>query len=117
MFDRIGHVVFLAEVANADAMFEAALEAGATDVASDDETHEVFCDPDDFGQVSDALSERFGDPREAGLIWKPQNTIEVDEDKAASLLKLIDLLEDNDDVQTVSANFEIADDVMERLVA
>jgi YebC/PmpR family DNA-binding regulatory protein len=117
MFDRIGHVVFAAEVADADAMFEAALEAGATDVASDEETHEVFCDPDDFGQVSDALSERFGDPREAGLIWKAQNTIEVDEDKAASLLKLIDLLEDNDDVQTVSANFEIADDVMERLVA
>jgi YebC/PmpR family DNA-binding regulatory protein len=117
MFDRIGHVVFAADVSDVDGMFEAALEAGATDVASDGETHEIFCDPDDFGQVSDALSERFGDPREAGLIWKPQNTIEVDEDKAASLLKLIDLLEDNDDVQTVSANFEIADDVMERLVA
>jgi YebC/PmpR family DNA-binding regulatory protein len=117
LFDRIGHVVFDAGVANAETMFEAALEAGATDVASDEESHEIFCDPNDFGLVSEALSERFGDPREAGLIWRPQNSIEVDEDKAASLLKLIDTLEDNDDVQSVSANFEIADDVMERLVA
>jgi transcriptional/translational regulatory protein YebC/TACO1 len=67
--------------------------------------------------VSWALQEKYGNPGQAGLVWKAANTIEVDEDKAASLLKLIDVLEDNDDVQTVSANFEIADDVMERLVA
>ena len=117
MFDRIGQLVFPADVADLETMFEAALEAGATDVATDEETHEILCEIDDFGQVSEALTERFGDPRESGLIWKPQNSIEVDEDKASSLLKLIDSLEDNDDVQTVSANFEIADDVMERLVA
>ncbi len=117
MFDRIGHLVFAAEVTDLETMFEAALEAGAADVVSDDEIHEITCAPEDFGQVSEALSEQFGDPREAGLIWKAQNSIEVDEDKAGSLLKLIDTLEDNDDVQTVSANFEIADDVMERLVA
>lgn len=117
MFDRIGHVVFDAGVADADTMFEAALEAGATDVVSDDETHEIICDTGDFGQVSDALVDQFGEPQEAGLIWRPQNTVEVDEDKAGTLLKLIDTLEDNDDVQSVSANFEIADDVMERLVA
>ncbi len=117
MFERVGQVVFNAEIGDADTVFEAAFEAGAADVASDNDSHTVYCAPEDFGQVSEALGEVFGDPEEAGLTWKAGTTIEVDEDKAASLLKLIDALEDNDDVQTVSANFEIADDVMERLVA
>jgi len=117
MFERVGQVVFNAEIGDADTVFEAAFEAGAADVASDNDSHTVYCAPEDFGQVSEALGEVFGDPTVAGLTWKAGTTIEVDEDKAGSLLKLIDALEDNDDVQTVSANFEIADDVMERLVA
>ena len=117
MFERLGQVVYPADKADPETMFEAALEAGATDVQSDEESHTIICAPEDFGQVSGTLQDRFGDAQSAGLIWQAQNTIEVDEEKAASLLKLIDTLEDNDDVQTVSANFEIADDVMERLVA
>ncbi len=117
MFERFGQIVFDAQVGDADTMFEAAFEAGATDVVSDQDGHTIYCAPEDFGQVSEMVTERFGDPTEAGLTWKASTTIGVDEEKAASLLKLIEVLEDSDDVQSVSANFEIADDVMERLVA
>ena len=115
MFDRVGMISFPAEVATADDMFEAAVEAGADNVESNDDGHVVTCAPDDFSTVRDALAERFGDPREARLSWKPQSTIAVDEDAADTLLKLLDVLDDNDDVQQVSANFEIADEVIERL--
>ncbi len=116
MFDRTGLIVYPATVASPDEMFEAAVEAGAQDVETSDESHEVLCDPDDFSEVRDNLTERFGDPREASLTWKPQTTVEVDEDKAGTMLKMLDALDDNDDVQRVSANFEIADDVMARLL-
>ena len=115
MFDRVGLIGFPAEVASPDDMFEAAVEAGADNVESDGDGHVVTCAPDDFSTVRDALAERFGDPREARLSWKPQSTIAVDEDAADTLLKLLDVLDDNDDVQQVSANFEIADEVIERL--
>lgn len=117
MFDRVGQLVFPSSVSGADDMFEAALEAGATDVESDDENHTVTCEPDDFADVRDALAEKFGDPESAGLEWKPQNTVEIDDDTASTLFKLIETLEDNDDVQTVSANFDVSEDVMERLSA
>ncbi|MBC6439688.1 MAG: YebC/PmpR family DNA-binding transcriptional regulator [Rhodospirillales bacterium] len=117
MFERFGQVVFGADVGDSDTIFEAGLEAGASDVVSDGDGHTIYCAPGDFGQVSEALSDQFGDPQEAGLIWKPGNTIEIDEEKGSTLLKLIDVLEDNDDIQSVAANFEIAADVMERLVA
>ncbi|KZD11990.1 YebC/PmpR family DNA-binding transcriptional regulator [Oceanibaculum pacificum] len=117
MFDRIGQVVYPAKAAEAEAMFEAALEAGAENVESSEETHEVTCSQEDFAAVRDALEEKFGAPQSAGLVWRPQNTTPVDEEKAASLLKLIDVLEDNDDVQTVAANFEISEDVLEKLTA
>jgi YebC/PmpR family DNA-binding regulatory protein len=117
MFDRLGVIIYPAEVASADEMFEAAVEAGATNVESGEEDHEVTCDPDDFSLVRDALTERFGDPREASLGWKPQTTVEMEEDQARTLLKLLEALDDNDDVQRVAANFEIADDVMQRLTA
>ena len=117
MFDRLGVITYPAEVASADEMFEAAVEAGATNVESGEEDHEVTCDPDDFSLVRDALTERFGDPREASLGWKPQTIVEMEEDQARTLLKLLEALDDNDDVQRVAANFEIADDVMQRLTA
>ncbi|MFO7481570.1 YebC/PmpR family DNA-binding transcriptional regulator, partial [Oceanibaculum nanhaiense] len=82
-----------------------------------EETHEVTCSQEDFAAVRDALEEKFGAPQQAGLVWRPQNSTPVDEEKATSLLKLIDVLEDNDDVQSVAANFEIPDDVMEKLTA
>ncbi len=117
MFDRVGLIVYGADKASADDMFEAALEAGAQDVESSDETHEVTCDPDDFSTVRDSLEGSFGDPEDARLDWKPQNAIAVDEDTAGTLLKLLDALEDNDDVQRVAANFDVDDSVLERLSA
>ena len=117
MFDRVGQLIYPVAAASADDMFEAALEAGADDVESAEESHEVTCAPEDFNAVREALDTRFGAPEEAGLTWKPQNTIALDEDKAATLLKLLDVLDDNDDVQSVSANFEISDEVMAKLTA
>ena len=117
MFERVGQISYPAGAAEAEAMFEGALEAGAEDVESDDETHTITCQPDDFAAVRDALEQKFGDPEEARLDWKPQNSIAVDEGTAQTLLKLIDALEDNDDVQRVSANFDIDDEIMERLSA
>ena len=117
MFDRIGLIVFDAEVAVADDMFEAAVEAGAENVESTAEGHEITCAPDDFSALREALAERFGDPREAQLAWKPQTTVDICDAVAEILLKLLDVLDDNDDVQQVSANFEIADDILARLIA
>ncbi|WP_085904112.1 MULTISPECIES: YebC/PmpR family DNA-binding transcriptional regulator [Kiloniella] len=117
MFDRVGSLTYPASVADADAMFEAAVEAGADNVESTDDDHEIICDPGDFADVRDALIEKFGPPTELGLQWKPQNTISLNEDQASTMLKLIDTLDDNDDVQNVSANFEIDDEIMAKLTA
>ncbi|MED5338238.1 MAG: YebC/PmpR family DNA-binding transcriptional regulator [Pseudomonadota bacterium] len=117
MFDRVGQLIYPVAAASADDMFEAALEAGADDVESVEESHEITCAPEDFNAVREALDTRFGAPEEAGLTWKPRNTVALDEDKAATLLKLLDVLDDNDDVQSVSANFEISDEVMAKLTA
>jgi len=115
MFDRVGQVIYPADAANSDTMFEAALEAGADNVESDDSGHEVTCAPDDFNAVREALEAVFGAPEESGLVWKPQNLIPVDEAQAATLLKLLDVLDDNDDVQTVSSNFDISEDIIANL--
>lgn len=117
LFDRKGELLYPADSASADAMFEAALDAGAEDVLSADALHEIVTDPADFGAVRDALTERFGDPQQARLAWRPQTTVAVGGDGAETLLKLIDVLEDNDDVQTVFANFELSDDDLHRLTA
>ena len=117
MFDRVGLIALDAGVGSADEVFEAAVEAGADNVESAGDGHEITCDPDEFNTVRDVLAARFGDPREAHLAWKPQNTVMVEEKHAETLLKLLDVLDDNDDVQQVAANFEIADEVMARLMA
>lgn len=117
MFDRIAEVVFPAGKSSADDMFEAALEAGASNVESDDEYHEIHCSVEDFSSVRDALEKKFGEPERQGLIWQPNVTTEVKEDHAASVMRLIDVLEDNDDVQKVTVNFDISDDIMEKLAA
>jgi YebC/PmpR family DNA-binding regulatory protein len=117
LYDRIGQILYPPEAAGAEAMFEAAVEAGADDVVSTADAHEVICAPDMLNEVRAALQEKFGDPRQARLAWRPQTTLELDEEQAAALFKLIEALEDNDDVQTVTANFEIADAVMQKLSA
>jgi YebC/PmpR family DNA-binding regulatory protein len=117
MFDRVGLIEYAAEAASADDVFEAALEAGAENVESGDAGHEITCAPDDLGTVRESLEGHFGDAAAARLDWKPQNTVPVDEDNAQTLFKLLDVLDDNDDVQRVAANFDVADEVMERLGA
>ncbi len=117
MFERIGRLVFKPTVADADGMFEAALEAGASDVRSDEEGHEVVCAPDDFSALRDALSKKFGDPESAGLEWRPTTSASVDEETARTIIKLIEALEDHDDVQRVASNFEVSDEVLARLSA
>jgi YebC/PmpR family DNA-binding regulatory protein len=115
-FGRVGEVFYPAKAASGEQMFEAALEAGADDVASDDEGHTIHCAPDSLGAVREALEKRFGPPERAKLTWKPQATIPLDEEAARSLLKLLNVLEENDDVQSIVANYEIADDLMARLM-
>ncbi len=117
MFDRVGLIVYGLDAASTDDMFEAALEAGASDVDSSDSGHEVACAPDDFSAVREALEAKFGAAEDARLEWKPQSTVAVDENAAGTLLKMLDMLEDSDDVQRVAANFDVADDVLERLSA
>ncbi|HTZ36439.1 MAG TPA: YebC/PmpR family DNA-binding transcriptional regulator, partial [Stellaceae bacterium] len=117
MFDRVGQIAYAADKATPEAMFEAALEAGADDCHSDAEGHEVTAAPDAFIAVREALEKRFGDPQSAKVIWRPHNTVPVDEERAATLLKMLEVLEDSDDVQNVYANFEIADEIMQKLSA
>ncbi len=114
-FERVGLIQFKPEAADADAMFEAALEAGASDVISTDDGHDVLTAPEDLHAVKDALEKRFGEAAVARLEWKPLNTVEVDADAAATLMRLIDALDDNDDVQRVCGNYEISDEVAARL--
>ena len=115
MFDKIGQIIYPISVTDADAMFEAALEAGAQDVETDDGTHLVTTAPEDFNAAREKLDEIFGAPEEAQLTWVAQNTLDVNEVQAITLLKFIDTLEDNDDVQSLSFNFEISDEIMTKL--
>ncbi len=115
MFDRIGTVEFEADVASADDMLEAAIEAGADDVASGEAGHVVTCEATALNEVAKALEARFGSPRKAALTWRPQNTIAVDDEAGEKLLKLIEILEESDDVQNVYANFEISEGLLARL--
>jgi YebC/PmpR family DNA-binding regulatory protein len=117
MFQRVGNIVFPASAASADDMFEASLEAGASDVASTADGHVITCTPEDLYGVRETLEARFGAPTEAQLIWKPMHTVPVAGDAASTLLKLLEAIEEDDDVQSVSANFEIADEELRRLSA
>ncbi len=117
-FEHIGYIEFPAAVASPDAMFEAALEAGADDVASDDETHEITCRPEDLATVREALEQKFGTPNAARMDWKPMVQTPVsDLETAQKLMSFIDLLNEDDDVQRVITNADIADDIMAQLDA
>ena len=115
LFNRVGVVRYPASAASADAMLEAAIEAGADDARSDAEAHEVTCASEDLFTVRDALVARFGEPESARLEWRPTTTITLDEDRATSVLRLIEALDENEDVQNVYANFDIPEDVMQRV--
>lgn len=116
MFERLGVIRYPSSAASADAMFEAALDAGAADVDSS-AGHEITCGADGLNAVRDALAQKFGDPQSAKLEWRPRTKVPVDAGTADGLIKLIEILEDNDDVQAVFANFDIADDVLAKLTA
>jgi YebC/PmpR family DNA-binding regulatory protein len=115
MFERVGLVQYPAEAAGADQMFEAALDAGAEDVQSAASGHDIYCASDDLSQVRDRLEQRFGPCASARLDWRPRTLMPIGEADAVTLFKLLDALDDSDDVQRVAANFEVADDVLERL--
>jgi YebC/PmpR family DNA-binding regulatory protein len=117
MFERLGEIAYPASAASADAMLEAAIEAGAQDVESDADGHVVTSAPEDFNSVRDALETAFGPADSARLVWRPKTSAAIDEETTAALLKLIDTLEDSDDVQNVYANFDVGEDVLERLSA
>jgi YebC/PmpR family DNA-binding regulatory protein len=117
MFDRVGMIEFNKKVASEDTMMEAAIEAGADDVSSTDETHEIITSVESLRDVAKALEEKFGDTRKAALVWRPQNSIKVDDEAGEKILKLINALEDNDDVQNVYANFEISEALMAKLTS
>jgi YebC/PmpR family DNA-binding regulatory protein len=117
MFSRMGAIRYPASAGSDDDVLEAAIEAGADNAESDGEGHEITCAIEDFFAVRDALEARFGAPESAKLDWRPTTSVTLDEDRATSLLKLLDVLEDNDDVQNVYANFDIPDAVMQRLSA
>ena len=110
LFERVGTVRFPRGRASAEEMFEAASEAGASEVATEDDGHEVLCAPDDFNDVREALEARFAAAESAALSWRPRTTVDLDEAGAEGLFRLLEALEDNDDVQSVAANFNLADD-------
>jgi len=117
MFDHVGVVEYDAGVASADVMLEAAIEAGAEDVISNEDGHQIFTTPDDLSDVAKALEAKFGEPRKSALTWKPQNTVNVDDEAGEKIIKLIESLDDNEDVQNVYANFEVSDALVQKMSA
>jgi YebC/PmpR family DNA-binding regulatory protein len=117
MFAKVGSLVYPAAVATADAMFEAVLEAGAENVETTKDGHEITTKPEDFLAVKEALTKKFGNPETSGVVWKPLNTVALSQAQAESMVALIETLEDSDDVQNVFSNFEIDDAVLAKLAS
>jgi YebC/PmpR family DNA-binding regulatory protein len=115
LFDRKGQIVYQASAGSEEAVLEAAIEAGAEDVESSDDEHVVWCGDAALAEVSAALEGKLGEALSTRLVWRPQTTIELDLEAAQGLMRLIEALEDDDDVQSVTANVEIPDDVMAQL--
>jgi YebC/PmpR family DNA-binding regulatory protein len=115
MFQRLGVIAYPATIASADAVFEAAAEAGAENVESEGDEHEVTTTIENFSAVRDALEDKYGPATNAALEWRPLTTATPTPEQAEALFKLIDVLEDNDDVQTVAANAELSDELVQRL--
>ena len=117
MWDRVGEIFYPAKAGSADKVMDAAIEAGADDVQSDEDGHTILCAFESLGEVSKALEAALGEAESVKVIWKPQNNIPVDEERAQSLMKLVATLEDDDDVQNVYANFEVDDETLAKLSA
>jgi len=117
MWDRAGEIYYPASAGDAEKVMDAAIEAGADDVQSDEEGHTILCAFESIGDVSKALETGLGEAESVKVIWKPQNNIPVDEERAQSLMKLVATLEDDDDVQNVYANFEVDDATLAKLSA
>lgn len=115
MFDRKGQILYPASAGDEDSMMDAAIEAGAEDVESTEDGHTIYTESTDLAEVSNALEAALGEAESTKLIWKPQTLTEVDENSGATLFKLIGSLEDDDDVQNVTANFDMSDEVMAKL--
>jgi YebC/PmpR family DNA-binding regulatory protein len=115
MFDKVGEIEFDAKMANEDAMMEAAIDGGADDAASNADGHVITTSMEAFAEVAKALEGKFGEPRKSKLVWRPQNTVTVDDETGEKILRLISSLEENDDVQNVYANFEISEALMTKL--
>ncbi|GAB1364568.1 YebC/PmpR family DNA-binding transcriptional regulator [Rhodobacter sp.] len=114
-FDRLGEISYPVGAGSADDVMMAAIEAGADDVESDEEGHWIYCRIEELSAVSEALDSALGESTEAKLIWRPQSRTEVDLETAQKLMKLVDLLEEDDDVQTVTHNFDVPDEVAAQL--
>ena len=114
-FDRMGLITYPISAGHADSVLEAAVEAGAEDVESSEDEHSIWTAMDSLHEVAKALEATLGEAESAKLAWKPQVLVEVDEANAATLLKMIDALEDDDDVQTVWGNYDVSDEVMAKL--
>jgi len=117
MFDRVGEIYYPASAGSADDVMEAAIEAGADDVVTDEEGHTIYTAFEAMGEVAGALEKALGEPESVKAIWKPQNNTPVDAEKGATLMKLIGILEEDDDVQNVYANFEMSDEDLAKLSA
>jgi YebC/PmpR family DNA-binding regulatory protein len=117
MFDRIGEIIYPRDVASEDAMLEAAIEAGADDCETNDEEHRIITAQDRLHEVTGALEQQLGEPKTSKLVWQAQNLNPIDDEKATILLKMIDSLEDSDDVQEVTTNVELSNEQIERLTA
>jgi YebC/PmpR family DNA-binding regulatory protein len=116
-FDRVGVVEYGADIGDDDTVMEAAIEAGADDVESSEDYHSIYCAFEDLNDVAAALESRFGEAQKAGPTWRPQMSITLGDDKAETMMKLYDALDDLDDVQNVYANFELSDEAAERLAS
>jgi YebC/PmpR family DNA-binding regulatory protein len=115
MFDRVGVIAYPADKGSEDVMLEAALEVGAEECISDDEGHEFLTTPEDFAGVRDALEAKLGPPVSSGIFFRPQNTVPVKDDVGETLIKLIETLDDHDDVQRVTGNYELSDALLAKL--
>ncbi|MBY5837610.1 YebC/PmpR family DNA-binding transcriptional regulator [Rhizobium leguminosarum bv. viciae 248] len=116
-FDHIGEITYKLSVGDGDKVMEAAIEAGADDVESDEDGHYITCAFEALGEVAKALESSLGEAETVKAVWRAQNNVPIDEEKAQSLLKLIDSLEDDDDVQNVYSNFEVSEEVLAKLSA
>ncbi|HEY0085462.1 MAG TPA: YebC/PmpR family DNA-binding transcriptional regulator [Allosphingosinicella sp.] len=114
-FDRMGLITYAAKAGSADDVFEAATDAGADDVESDEDGHQIWTAQDSLHEVAKALEKSLGEAESSKLAWRPQTPVEVGEDNAPLLMKLIDTLEEDDDIQTVWGNYQVSDEVMEKL--